>query len=111
MLNLVTNSLDAMPAGGTLAVKVFPDAVVEQSNHRAWVAVEFHDTSCGMDAKQLAQIFQPFFTTKKAGRGTGLGLAIALESVRAHGGHINVESGPGKGSRFTILLTTDGGAR
>ncbi|HXV67355.1 MAG TPA: ATP-binding protein [Nitrospira sp.] len=109
--SLIENALDAMPAGGTLAVKVFPDAVVEQSNHRAWVAVEFHDTGCGMDAKQLAQIFQPFFTTKKAGRGTGLGLAIALESVRAHGGHINVESGPGKGSRFTILLPTDGGAR
>jgi signal transduction histidine kinase len=51
-----------------------------------------------------SQIFQPFFTTKKAGRGTGLGLAIAAETIRAHGGAITVESEPGKGSRFTVTL-------
>jgi len=65
----------------------------------------------GMDAEQMAQIFQPFFTTKKARRGTGLGLAIAVETVRAHGGQIKVDSNPGKGSRFTIVLPADGGSR
>ena len=64
-----------------------------------------------MNAAQLAQIFQPFFTTKRAGRGTGLGLASALETVRAHGGEIKVDSDPGKGSRFTIVLPTEGGTR
>jgi two-component system NtrC family sensor kinase len=64
-----------------------------------------------MEADQMAQIFQPFFTTKKARRGTGLGLAIAVETIRAHGGQIKVESDPGKGSRFTIVLPTDGGLR
>jgi signal transduction histidine kinase len=89
---------------------VSPYAALGQPDYRTLVSVEFIDTGCGMDAQQLAQIFQPFFTTKKAGRGTGLGLAIALETVRAHGGQINVESEVGKGSRFTIVLPADGGA-
>jgi signal transduction histidine kinase len=108
--NLIENALGAMPAGGTLVVMVSPYAALGQPDYRTLVSVEFIDTGCGMDAQQLAQIFQPFFTTKKAGRGTGLGLAIALETVRAHGGQINVESEVGKGSRFTIVLPADGGA-
>lgn len=108
--NLIENALGAMPAGGTLVVRVSPYAALGQPDYRTLVSVEFIDTGCGMDAQQLAQIFQPFFTTKKAGRGTGLGLAIALETVRAHGGQINVESEVGKGSRFTIVLPADGGA-
>jgi signal transduction histidine kinase len=109
--NLIENALGAMPAGGTLVVRVSPYTALGQSDHRRLVAVEFTDTGCGMNAEQLSQIFQPFFTTKKAGRGTGLGLAISLETVRAHGGQINVESEPGKGSRFTIILPYEGGAR
>jgi len=109
--SLMENALDAMPAGGTLVVKVFPHASRKQQDHRSLIAVEFIDTGCGMDAEQLGHIFQPFFTTKRGGRGTGLGLAIAMETVRAHGGHINVKSEPGHGARFTIVLPTDGGAR
>lgn len=107
--SLIENALDAMPAGGTLAVRVTPH-VPTQPDHRTRIAVDFVDTGCGMDAGQLDQIFQPFFTTKKAGRGTGLGLTIALETVRAHGGQIDVTSESEKGSHFTILLPTDGGA-
>ncbi|HYR60986.1 MAG TPA: ATP-binding protein [Nitrospiraceae bacterium] len=109
--NLIENALDAMPAGGTLVTRIAPHAELEQPDHRTWVKVEFADTGCGMDAEQMAQIFQPFFTTKKARRGTGLGLAIAVETVRAHGGQIKVDSNPGKGSRFTIVLPADGGSR
>jgi two-component system, NtrC family, sensor kinase len=109
--NLIENALDAMPAGGTLVTRVAPHAELEQPDHRTWVKVEFADTGCGMGAEQMAQIFQPFFTTKKARRGTGLGLAIAVETVRAHGGQIKVDSNPGNGSRFTIVLPTDGGSR
>jgi two-component system NtrC family sensor kinase len=109
--NLIENALDAMPAGGALVVRISPHAEPEQPHHRTFVEVEFADTGCGIDAEQLAQIFQPFFTTKKARRGTGLGLAIALETVRAHGGQIKVDSNPGKGSRFTIVLPTNGGVR
>lgn len=108
--NLIENALDAMQAGGTLIVRTSPHGEIEQLHHRGMVEVEFADTGCGIDAEQLAQIFQPFFTTKKARRGTGLGLAIAMETVRAHGGHITVDSSPGQGSRFTIILPTDGGA-
>jgi signal transduction histidine kinase len=109
--NLIENALDAMPAGGTLVTRISPHTELEQPDHRTWMEVEFSDTGCGMEAEQMAQIFQPFFTTKKARRGTGLGLAIALETVRAHGGQIKVDSNPGKGSRFTIVLPTDGGSR
>jgi two-component system, NtrC family, sensor kinase len=110
-INLIENALDAMPTGGTLIVRVFSDSTPREPAHRTWVGVEFNDTGCGMDSEQLAQIFQPFFTTKKAGRGTGLGLAISMETIRAHGGHIKVDSSPGNGSRFTILLPTNGGMR
>ena len=109
--SLIENALDAMPTGGTLFVRVTPHIELRQPDHRTWVAVELIDTGCGMNAAQLVQIFQPFFTTKRAGRGTGLGLASALETVRAHGGQIKVDSNPGKGSRFTIVLPTDGGSR
>jgi two-component system, NtrC family, sensor kinase len=109
--NLIENALDAMPTGGTLITRISPYTQPEQPDHRTWVQVEFADTGCGMEAEQMAQIFQPFFTTKKARRGTGLGLAIAVETVRAHGGQIVVDSIPGEGSRFTIVLPTDGGSR
>ncbi|HSB43803.1 MAG TPA: ATP-binding protein [Nitrospira sp.] len=108
-INLIENALDAMPAGGTLVVRTSPHDESKHPDHRSFVEVEFADTGCGMDAEQIAQIFQPFFTTKKSGRGTGLGLAIALETIRAHGGQINVESEPGHGARFTIVFPTDGG--
>ncbi|HEY6261890.1 MAG TPA: ATP-binding protein [Nitrospiraceae bacterium] len=108
--NLIENALDAMPTGGTLIVRTSL-AEPEQPHQRTSVKVEFVDTGYGIDAEQMTQIFQPFFTTKKARRGTGLGLAIALETVRAHGGQIKVDSKPGNGSRFTIILPTNGGAR
>ncbi len=109
--SLIENALDAMPSGGTLVTKLSPHTNLEHPDSRTWVQVEIADTGCGMNAPQLEQIFQPFFTTKRAGRGTGLGLASAMETIRAHGGDIRVESEPDKGSRFMIILPTDGGAR
>ena len=108
--SLIENALDAMSSGGILVTKLSPHTNTEQPDSRTWVQVEIADTGCGMNASQLEQIFQPFFTTKRAGRGTGLGLASAMETVRAHGGDIRVESVPGKGSRFMIILPIDGGA-
>jgi signal transduction histidine kinase len=99
-----------MSSGGILVTKLSPYTNPEQPDSRTWVQVEIADTGCGMNASQLEQIFQPFFTTKRAGRGTGLGLASAMETIRAHGGDIRVESVPGKGSRFMIILPIDGGA-
>ncbi len=101
--NLIENALDAMPNGGTLTIRTSSPAPQSGAAGRQTV-VEIADTGDGIAREHLDQIFQPFFTTKRAGRGTGLGLAIALETVRAHGGQITVESEAGKGSRFLVLL-------
>ena len=101
--HLVENALQAMPAGGGLKISAYLiDSAAAESDKR--VGIDIADTGTGIEPEHLAPIFQPFFTTKTIGRGTGLGLAIVQETVRAHGGQITVESAPGKGSRFTILL-------
>ena len=101
--HLVENALQAMPDGGTLRIRTFlTNAASAGTDQR--VGIEIADTGTGIEPEHLAPIFQPFFTTKTMGRGTGLGLAIVQETVRAHSGQIAVESEPGKGSQFTILL-------
>jgi two-component system NtrC family sensor kinase len=104
--NLIENGMDAMPEGGTLTVRSYASDPSVRDPNRKYVHVEIADTGQGIPEELREQIFQPFFTTKKPGRGTGLGLAIAMETVRAHGGQISVESEPGKGARFTIALPT-----
>jgi signal transduction histidine kinase len=94
-LNLIVNGLDALEAGGTLAVRsrrVEP-GVVE-------VAVE--DTGCGMSEETRARIFDLFFTTKADG--TGLGMGIARSVVELHDGTLEVESQPGCGTRVVVRL-------
>ncbi|MDE3035729.1 MAG: HAMP domain-containing protein [Nitrospirota bacterium] len=108
--NLIENALDAMPTGGTLTIRSGTRGPTTAGSAGRRAAVEVEDTGEGIPREVQAQIFQPFFTTKKAGRGTGLGLAIALETVRAHGGQISVESEAGKGSRFLVLLPLSDGA-
>jgi two-component system, NtrC family, sensor kinase len=97
LLNLVTNSLDAMPGGGTSKIMVAPTA---DGNVRIQVA----DTGSGIAPDLLPRIFEPWVTTKAAGRGTGLGLSITREVVTAHGGTISVKSDVGAGSVFTVEL-------
>jgi signal transduction histidine kinase len=123
--NIIENALDAMPGGGTLTVRTYPHAPDRSTDPRAAVGpgpseqgkaeprmvVEIADTGPGISPAYRDQIFQPFFTTKKAGRGTGLGLAIAVETVRAHGGQITVQTEPGKGATFVIELPPPGALR
>jgi len=62
------------------------------------------DTGTGIAPEHLAHIFEPSFTTKPPGQGTGLGLSIAYRIVDDHGGHFRVESEPGKGASFTVVI-------
>jgi two-component system NtrC family sensor kinase len=102
-LNLINNSMDAMSGGGELTLCLRHPA---NSDSRE-VAVEFSDTGQGMAAETLARIFEPMFTTKRMGTGAGLGLAICDQIVRQHAGTIQVESEPGRGTRFTVVLPLD----
>ena len=96
VLTLASNANDAMPGGGQLAVSV------EEADGQ--VTIEAADTGTGMSAEALAHCFEPFFTTKPAGQGTGLGLAVAHDLVEASGGRMDVDSVPGQGCRFRIVL-------
>ena len=66
--------------------------------------IAFQDTGPGIPADILGRIFDPFFTTKPEVSGTGLGLSVSLGIVQSHGGAVDVQSEPGKGSTFTIIL-------
>ncbi|SDF60947.1 two-component system sensor histidine kinase NtrB [Sporolituus thermophilus] len=94
LINICRNAFQAMGPGGILTLSVSADAVT--------VKIALSDTGCGMTRDIIEQIFTPFFTTKETG--TGLGLAICQQIMHEHGGDIQVESTPGQGSTFTLLL-------
>ncbi len=96
LMNLAVNARDAMPEGGRLSLST------GSANGEAFIDVA--DTGVGMPASVRERIFEPFFTTKVNGRGTGIGLSVVHGIVTEHGGRIEVESEPGKGSRFRVLL-------
>ena len=73
-----------------------------------WIEIAVSDDGRGIQPDQLGRIFDPFYTTQDVGKGMGLGLTVAADLVRAHDGHIDVESAPGKGSTFTIRIPEAG---
>jgi signal transduction histidine kinase len=103
-LNLINNSMDAMPRGGQLRVALRPPSMGAPEE----LVVEVADNGAGMSPETLAHIFDPMFTTKRMGTGAGLGLAICDQIVRQHGGTIQVESEPAVGTCFYIALPLDG---
>ncbi len=99
VLNLAFNARDAMPRGGVLTLEA--QAAAEAPG---LVALAVTDTGVGMTPEVKRRLFEPFFTTKSVGQGSGLGLASAAGIVEQSGGHIEVETALGKGSRFTLFL-------
>lgn len=97
-LNLLGNAIEAMPGGGTVHVCVRRSPPWQGEYYE--VVVE--DEGAGIPASVLPRVFEPFFTTKAGG--TGLGLAVSESIVRGFGGHITVESPPGRGAVFTVRL-------
>ncbi len=102
-INLVTNSRDAIEEDGPGLIHIRTQREIN-GDGREWVSITFSDTGKGMTEEVRQQIFDPFFTTKEPGKGTGLGLSTVYSIIRRHGGSIECESTPGKGTTFTIRL-------
>ena len=111
LMNLVSNALHALRAGGSLAVR-YEAVNLEREEAARWATLNpgphmrlvVEDDGVGMDPQILERIFEPYFSTREIGTGTGLGLATVHGIVENHGGAIFAESTPGKGARFTILF-------
>jgi two-component system NtrC family sensor kinase len=100
--NLVLNAAEAMETG-------FVTVRTRLDESRSQVALEVSDTGPGIPPDVLPKIYDPFFSTKKEGQGTGLGLAVVYGIVQAHGGQIEVETAPGRGTTFSVLLPVGNG--
>jgi signal transduction histidine kinase len=111
LMNLCLNARDAMPEGGRLTLTA-ADAVVDEAHAGrpagarpgAYVRLSVQDTGAGIPAELRERLFEPFFTTKEPGQGTGLGLAMVYGVVQQHQGWVEVESAPGRGTRFDVYL-------
>lgn len=113
LVDLVLNARDAMPDGGRITMSTGVEHLRSRPGEEDdgdapdpgdYAVLRVSDTGVGMDEDTRRRIFEPFFTTKKQGKGTGLGLSTAYGIVRQSGGTIDVETEPGRGSTFRILL-------
>lgn len=97
LLNIAANARDAMPEGGHFTVTARQASAQE-------LELVLADDGCGMPESVRRHVFEPFYTTKPAGRGTGLGLAVVRDVMVAAGGDLAVESAPGEGTVFRLRL-------
>lgn len=111
LMNLVVNARDAMQHGGELRIRTANVAIQEECagcygevRRGPHVLLSVSDTGAGMDEHVKSHLFEPFFTTKPSGTGTGLGLAAVYGIVTQAGGHIRVDSKPGQGTTFEVLI-------
>ncbi len=117
LMNLCLNARDAMPEGGRLLLETANVVVEEDRAGRQlgarpgpFVRLRVSDSGCGMTAEVRERIFEPFFTTKGPGQGTGLGLAMVFGIVQQHGGWVECDSEPGRGTCFDVYLPRTAGA-
>ena len=112
VMNLLVNARDALPYGGQIQISVEElrqgqiKGLDAPFTPRRFVCVSVTDTGLGMDQSTRERIFDPFFTTKEKGKGTGLGLATVNAIAARHDGQVLVESTPGQGATFRIILPT-----
>ncbi|WP_346427336.1 response regulator [Caulobacter sp. 17J65-9] len=110
LLNLAVNARDAMDGAGTLAIATETLDAGEARRLRregaegAWIRIRVSDTGAGMPPEILERVFEPFFTTKDVGKGSGLGLSQLYGFVSQSGGFVELESAPGRGTTFELLL-------
>ena len=110
LVNLAANARDAMPNGGEFRLSTTvrtidaSDAALHGTIAGDWVVLSVQDTGVGMTSEVKARVFEPFFTTKERGHGTGLGLALAYGVVEQAGGHILIDSAPGRGTTVAVYL-------
>ena len=102
--NLVVNARDAVSSNGRIEVLISN----EHRDGRGFVAVRVVDDGCGIEDEIVERVFEPFFTTKPHGKGTGLGLSMVYGSVVSAGGSVSLETSPGRGTTFTVLLPASG---
>lgn len=103
LINLISNSLQAMTKGGVLTIKAWES--IEDDAKMLYLQVQ--DTGHGISKQDVSKIFDPFFTKRDVGKGSGLGLSISHSIIEQHGGSIEVESVPEKGSKFTVILPSN----
>jgi signal transduction histidine kinase len=103
LMNLLFNSMEATPGGGKITI------TGERLPGGKKVCLSVADTGQGIKDEDLPQIFEPFFSTKETGKGVGLGLSMVYGIVREHNGAIEVDSRPGEGSVFRLILPVSAG--
>lgn len=107
IVNLCVNARDAMSDGGTLTIETFDQVIDDDPDPNKcgnWVGLAVTDSGPGIEPEVRDRIFEPFFTTKNVGEGTGLGLATVYAVVQRHHGILELQSEPGSGAKFRILL-------
>jgi PAS domain S-box-containing protein len=107
LMNLVVNSRDALPRGGTIVVATRNLEALEAPDgleSRRWIELSVTDDGEGIAPEAIEHVFEPFFTTKAHKSGSGIGLATCYGIVQQHGGHIRIASEPGRGTRIDVYL-------
>ncbi len=118
ILNLAINARDAMEGSGRVIIEVRNTVLATPSARGGldlapgdYVMVSVEDSGCGMARELMEKVFEPFFTTKPEGKGTGLGLSMVYGFVKQSGGHVTIDSEPGRGTTISLYLPRSTAAR